>query len=608
MLAIAAWLFLCAPLRAEPPPLNINFVPQRSAAFYLSSGMHPASPIGQAFMLHVGETLGFWDFAAPQLPPAVRSPSGAATVALAPTLGPASAFQALALLQAGDNHDCWSLEESLFFRPLEVALLAQLRDSTPLPAPDAKTPAAEAETFLLQDALVKALRAPPDAFSRASRSNVALEEVEKAPSRHRGLVLQLYGSPKLVRVLDAPQRLKDVGAAKFYEIWMTVRVGEVPRPVRLWTPHPPRGLKPGEPPPEALEIAATGYFLKFVRIEEDEGIPGQPERLVPLLIGSMEPVTSYTTRVARAAVTVVAAASEPRGLFGMPFVLAGGERANCWTIEDETQPPPLDRTYLASVRDDANQLRDVIENESDQRQFMAYTDAVLKAHRTKSDLFLKHVRADVKYVNLIKEPKIHRGQVVYVEGYLRQITKWEPNQTEAQNGIKAVYEVFLVVAQGNDFHPAVMHCTQLPPGFPESVESMSGQVKVAFVGYFFRKYRYKAKNNEQHSVPHMVGHVIDLRKPKDRKAEEKAAAPAEPPAEKPEDKVKKWLLPGFFIVLGGTLVIIVAMIVSYRRADRRNEARVQSALSTLVLPPEPDEPAEDQSAAVVRREMEPPAN
>ena len=86
-----------------------------------------------------------------------------------------------------------------------------------------------------------------------------------------------------------------------------------------------------------------------------------------------------------------------------------------------------------------------------------------------------------------------------------------------------VYECWLLNDQYGKDNPAVMVCTRLPAGV-KVAESVSGEVRVAFVGYFFKRLRYRPADarseNEFRDVPYLVGRLL----PPPRKAGASAAA------------------------------------------------------------------------------------
>src|SRR5437763_14277484 len=97
---------------------------------------------------------------------------------------------------------------------------------------------------------------------------------------------------------------------------------------------------------------------------------------------------------------------------------------------------------------------------------------------------------------------------------LRRVRRFEPNLDEQRNGVKDVYEVWLVdekrpqpdlealaldpKSDKKIFPAAVLLCTQLPPGI-KVAEEVRGQVPVAFIGYFFKRYLYKPVEAKQQS-------------------------------------------------------------------------------------------------------------
>src|SRR5581483_3820079 len=101
--------------------------------------------------------------------------------------------------------------------------------------------------------------------------------------------------------------------------------------------------------------------------------------------------------------------------------------------------------------------------------------------------------------------------VVRIEGRLRRVWRFDPMRMEEQAGVKNIYEAWLYNDKYGEPNPACLICTTLPEGIQVS-EDVKGEVPVAFVGYFFKRYRYKAadarKPTEFRDVPLLIGHIV----------------------------------------------------------------------------------------------------
>jgi hypothetical protein len=570
------------PTAPEQPPLFGNeYLGQRGVTALLGTSLYGAGPLQQASVLIVGESQGVFEFQLPLLRGEDRTPVGAAAVILGCTSGHAAALNAPLFLQAGDFADCWSLEDSLGVRPLDRHILAMLRDGQPLPEPGEKTLAAVEESYLLHDALLKVLRSSDEQFRLASVENIDPEVLQNHPTRYRGKVIRFYGEVKYIREREAPPRLRQAGAKGLFEVWVLVPVAEVPQQVCLLTPLLPAGLKAGVALDIPPSVVLTGYFFKNHRIPLGSGIPGQPGHTAPLLIGRVQSHLGLSARSALGALAILGA-GVGSGAVGEINAFLAGEQAMGWTIYDPSGVPPLDYRYLHKVRDNKPLPTGAEENDDLQPEALAYYDAVIKATDNPTSRFLRSVRDDVTYMHLHTEPKQQRGRVVKIEGRLRRVWRFDPMVMLQQKGVKDLYEVWLYRERFGDPNPAVLLCTSLPEGI-KVTEEVKGDVHVTFVGYFFKRYRYKSpdtkKPNEYRTAPLLIGHVIlGSSKPK--------------PAE------SGWanrMLVLFFGIIAATFAIIFLMTWIFRRADTR--LQTQLTLTEPEFTNVPEVPREQQNSA-----------
>jgi hypothetical protein len=566
-----------APLE-QPPLFGNEYVGQRGVAALVGTALSGAGALQQASVLLCGESQGAWEFQTPILRGEERTPVGAAVVVLGSTPGHAAALSAPVLLQAGDFADCWSLEDALRVRPLDRHILAILRDGQPLPGAKEKTPAEIEESFLLQDALLKVLRVSRERFDRVAVYNLGVEELERG-AMHRGKVVRLYGRLHHVKPVDVPDRLRQAGGRALYEVWALVRVKGVPRQVCLLTPLLPPGIKAGvnfEDPPD---VTLTGYFFKNFRLPVNSGVPGHPEVISPLLIGHVQPYLGLEGRTALGAAAALGIA--PGGSLGpvaSALVMQAGEQSVGWIITDPRHVPPLDPRNLDFVRDNQPLPIGAEDDERKAPEHMAYDEAVIYAHKTPVQAFLTSARPEVSYANLFAEPQRYRGQVVKIEGRLRRVFHLDPRDSERREGIKHVYELWLYRERYGDPNPAVLICTSLPPGI-KVTEEVKGEVPVTFVGYFFKKLRYKSpdtkKPNEFRTAPFLIGHVVIAES-------------------KPKQVESGWanrLIVIFFGIIAGTFAIVFLMTWIFRRADTRLQTQLTTPQPEFDNAPQP-QPAE----------------
>ncbi len=589
VLSLLALLLFCAflthaadqPKEDLPPLFDEGLLPQRAAAAFFGTSSGINAPLQKAIVLAVEHETGWLEFDPPVRGEAL-TPYMAASVLLGSVPGNAPAFNTSLMLQTGDFLNCWSLEDPTRFRPLDGVLNA-IRDDVPLASLTDKTPAAVEEAFIFQDALLKTLRAPPEVLDRVAQSNFTIEELQAHPGQYRGKVLRLHGHLRRIRLIDAPPRLRQFGAPKLYEVWVVVKSGEVWRQVCLLTPVS-FGLAPTNDPPQGIELALTGYFFKKFRYGKGSGVAGQPDGSVPLLLGHVTPIVGQEVRATTAVATLLSAGDgQTRGSLTQALLLRAGEQAQCWVIEDPSRVPPLDWRYLDGIKDGRALPRDIdkggiIDPKNDEQlEVFAYFDAISKAHRTKLELFEASVRPEVTFAHLHNEPQHYRGQVVRIEGMLRRVRRFDPFLIEKQAGIKDVYEVWLVndkFSKADTVNPVCLICTQLPPGV-KVTEEVQGMLPAAFVGYFFKKYRYKAmeaKTDKEFRVaPLLIGRLVLPKKT----VEADTSWPT-------------MLVPFILLTLAGTFVVVFLMTWGFRRADRRVLARVDAVAPPFVSASEVD--------------------
>jgi hypothetical protein len=160
----------------------------------------------------------------------------------------------------------------------------------------------------------------------------------------------------------------------------------------------------------------------------------------------------------------------------------------------------------------------------------------------------------VTFIHVHNDPQRYRGEIVRIEGWLREVIRHEPDLQEKQAGVTDVYEVWLVntkYAKKGKENPACLICTQLPEGI-QVTDEVKGEVPVAFVGYFFKKYAYPGRDKKDYEVPLLIGHLV-------YKPKEKA---------KPEDWTRL-LMPFFFAIVGGMFLFVVVVVWLSRRRGYR---------------------------------------
>jgi hypothetical protein len=247
--------------------------------------------------------------------------------------------------------------------------------------------------------------------------------------------------------------------------------------------------------------------------------------------------------------------------------------------------PPLNATLLAQVRDsrplpifDSQKLQGTREQELD--EIHSYYDAVDKGYRHPSRSFANSARKDLTYAHLFQEPRKYRGTVVHFEGRLRRVRRYDPPLMLSQLGVRDLYEGWMFDLEHHGGNPICLVFTDLPPGLTVG-EDLQG--RVAFDGYFFKKYRYQAGDTgpgQAREAPLLIGHAPVLL--------EQVATASESPS---------WsttpLIVGLFTLIFVTLGLAVALHWWYRRGDRHVSGRLASARQLVFVEP-PTEPSSSE--------------
>jgi hypothetical protein len=96
----------------------------------------------------------------------------------------------------------------------------------------------------------------------------------------------------------------------------------------------------------------------------------------------------------------------------------------------------------------------------------------------------------VTFAHLFEEPEKYRGEVIHVDGRLRRVRRFDaPRFIEEALGIKVLYEGWLFEPDVYGANPRCVIFTNLPLGIAVGEDT---DHRVAFDGYFFKRYRYKA--------------------------------------------------------------------------------------------------------------------
>jgi hypothetical protein len=190
----------------------------------------------------------------------------------------------------------------------------------------------------------------------------------------------------------------------------------------------------------------------------------------------------------------------------------------------------------------------------------AYSALILAAHRVPAEQLARQAHTDVSFANLVNEGRDRwRGWPVRFDGRLKRVRQWPTPPLLQESGLDTLYECWMLPDFSSGY-PVVFLVSQLPAGIrPE--EDMDRYVRG--VGYFFKLYKYPAKNEQLKEVyrfaPLLIGKTLT---PLDTAAPSASA------------------FSGGFLAVAGSLgfAILVATVGLswwYRRADRRVNERLQ---------------------------------
>jgi hypothetical protein len=299
--------------------------------------------------------------------------------------------------------------------------------------------------------------------------------------------------------------------------------------------------------------------------------------------------------------------SDSRGWTTNTFatLLAGHETgANCWTLLDTNrlQPfpealrdgriqdgKPLSRPSPAEIQEawlshrwkDGRILGPIRDGKGiyvGDEESQAFAQVLVLANYSSTRAFARAARHDLSYANLFNEPAKYRGDVVHLIGRLLRLTRFDPPLDAAALGVNDYYEAWIV----NDIYgsnPYCAICIELPQGL-QPAEKVRG-VEVAFDGYFYKRFRYKAADsyqpNQYRDAPVLIGHGLTVLSA----GKDETLAPAQ-----------TWGNDVMLVFVAGVslaVLIVIALTLWFRYSDKRVRHRLQMAREASFVLPEPED-------------------
>jgi hypothetical protein len=192
-------------------------------------------------------------------------------------------------------------------------------------------------------------------------------------------------------------------------------------------------------------------------------------------------------------------------------LIRAGERRRLWILGAPESAPTLRREVLGYVQDSEPVASGKTGKPWNDREFEAYMEALGKASWTPASAFANSAANNihVTYAQLMQDPGDYRGEVIHVEGRLKRLRRFNPPAAVAER-MTDFYEGWIFLKERGS-EPVCLVFMELPQGLWVA-EKM--EVPVAFDGYFFKRYRYKAEDSGQkqaREAPLLIGRTVILK-------------------------------------------------------------------------------------------------
>jgi hypothetical protein len=373
------------------------------------------------------------------------------------------------------------------------------------------------------DTIIAAARTREQTFAEEARRNkeVSLAHILRNPDKYKKKVFHLEGELTRLRSLEPAQYLKDRGVRSLYRA-VILADPLASSPVTLLLTELPAEVKPGDRLKQRVAVDAVFYKKEIVGDKEP--------RPIPLFIGRTLKLLRQTGPV------------------------GPGERGK---QKDLDTVPAID-ALLVGVRDKTRTPTP----KSNLEEFWGYCETIVLASRIGSQAFARSAREnqEATFAHVFNDPDNYRGKVVHVEGRLARLRGWPAPEYVKQRGVANLYEAWVFDAtQGTN--PWCVIFTDLPAGLKVG-EKMN--IPVTADGYFFKKYRYTAANDDRYT-PLVIGRTLHLEK-----------APSQSVG-----AFSAHFLVLLGLMIGGAVVLIGALVFGlswwFRRADHRHRSLLANA-------------------------------
>ena len=226
--------------------------------------------------------------------------------------------------------------------------------------------------------------------------------------------------------------------------------------------------------------------------------------------------------------------------------------------------------FIQGVRDDQPLPSRWNQDLDEQRSF---STVLFEASRISAEAFRKGARTDLTYAHVFNHPSRYRGQVIHIQGTLRQLRRFDPPGTAKAAGVTDLYEGWIFDPQRFGADPWCVVFTELPAGI-QTGEKLD--YAVSFDGYFFKRYLYESRNTNKaehwRRAPLLIGRTLTL-----------TSAPIVATAE------NDWagsLVPIFLGLVLSSIAVAFGLGWWFRSSDRRVRERVTAATERRFVEPE----------------------
>jgi hypothetical protein len=298
-----------------------------------------------------------------------------------------------------------------------------------------------------------------------------------------------------------------------------------------------------------------------------------------LLAGALEVRAQFESQpIAEVAGTVVGQAAQ--GPYAALPIIVAGDRLGLAALPEVAAPvepdapravdkaEPLLAHMMDGIKDDKPLPQHWTRDQDEQR---AYSIVLFEASRIPAEAFRRGARQDLTYAHVFNHPSKYRGQVIHLEGTLKQLYRYDPPATAKAAGVANLYEGW-VFDDHYKLEPWCVVFTDLPKGVALGDKL---NIPVSFDGYFFKRYLYESRNTNKkehwRKAPLLIGRTLTL-------------AATAPPAE-PESDWTGSLIPIFLSLVIGSIALAFGLGWWFRRGDRQVRQRLATVTDREFIEP-----------------------